>query len=122
MATHSKFIKSESLFKVEGGKLVESDSLGTNVAAKMNRSTGDLEAINADETYDALEPFGNHINDNGELWWNDPESQVLGTEKTGGITGWAIYKQSNIYTTARKFAGKDNKYGVHIFRYPNISS
>jgi hypothetical protein len=122
MATHSKFIKSESLFKVEGGKLVESDSLGTNVAAKMNRSTGDLEAINADETYDALEPFGNHINDNGELWWNDPESQVFGTEKTGGITGWAIYKQSNIYTTARKFAGKDNKYGVHIFRYPNISS
>jgi len=122
MATHSKFIKDESLFKVENGKLVESSTLGTNVAAKMNRTTGDLEAINVDETYDALEPFGNHINDNGELWWNDPEAQTFGTEKAGGVGAWRIYKQTNIYTTARQFAGKDNKYGVHIFRYPNISS
>lgn len=122
MATHSKFIKDESLFKVENGKLVESSTLGTNVAAKMNRTTGDLEAINTDETYDALEPFGTHINDNGELWWTNPDAQTFGTEKTGGTTGWGIYKQTNIYTTARQYAGKDNKYGVHIFRYPNISS
>ena len=122
MATHSKFIKDESLFKVENGKLVESDTLGTNVAAKMNRTTGDLEAINVDETYDALEPFGNHINDNGEIWWTDPEAQTFGTEKTGGANSWRIYKQTNIYTTARQYAGKDNMYGVHIFRYPNISS
>ena len=49
MATHSKFIKDESLFKVENGKLIETDSLGTNVAAKKNRTTVDLEAINTDE-------------------------------------------------------------------------
>ena len=122
MATHSKFIKDESLFKVENGKLVESDTLGTNVAAKMNRTTGDLEAINVDETYDALEPFGNHINDNGEIWWTDPDAQTFGTEHAFGSGGWSIYKQTNIYTTARQYAGKDNKYGVHIFRYPNISS
>jgi hypothetical protein len=122
MATHSKFIKDESLFKVENGKLVESDSLGTNVAAKMDRSTGDLEAINTDECPCALEPYGTHINDNGDIWWTNPESQVFGTEKTSGSGSWGIYKQSNIYTTARKFAGKDNAYGMHIFRYPNISS
>lgn len=122
MATHSKFIKDESLFKVENGKLIETDSLGTNVAAKMNRTTGDLEAINVDETTSALDPLGNHINDNGEIWWNDPEAQVFGTEKTIGSHPWSIYKQTNIYTTARQYAGKDNQYGVHIFRYPNISS
>lgn len=122
MATHSKFIKDEKLFKVEAGKLSESSTLGANVAAKMNRSTGDLEAINIDETYSALDSFGSHINDNGELWWNDPANQVFGTEKTGGSYPWSIYKQTNIYTTARQYAGKDNQYGVHIFRYPNISS
>ena len=122
MATHSKFIKDESLFKVENGKLVESDTLGTNVAAKMNRTTGDLEAINVDECPCALDAYGSHINDNGDIWWTDPESQIFGTEKTSGAGSWGIYKQSNIYTTARQFAGKDNKYGLHIFRYPNISS
>lgn len=122
MATHSKFIKDESLFKVENGKLIETNSLGTNVAAKMNRSTGDLEAINTDECECLLSKnYGNHINDNGGIWWTNPDNQVFGTEKTGGHGAWGIYKQSNIYTTARQYAGKDNQYGIHIFRYPNIS-
>lgn len=122
MATHSKFIKDESLFKIENGKLIESDSLGTNVVAKMNRTTGDLEAINVDETPNALDSIGYHINDNGGLWWTNPDNQVFGTEKTGGHGQWGAYKQTNIYTTARQYAGKDNQYGIHIFREPNISS
>lgn len=122
MATHSKFIKDESLFKIENGKLIESDSLGTNVVAKMNRTTGDLEAINTDETPNALDSIGYHVNDNGGLWWTNPDNQVFGTEKTGGHGNWGIYKQTNIYTTARQYAGKDNQYGIHIFRYPNVSS
>ena len=122
MAAHSKFIKDESLFKVENGKLVESSTLGTNVAAKMNRTTGDLEALNINETPDALDAIGWHVNSDGRRWWSDPANQVFGTENAGGSGNWSIYKQTNIYTTARKYAGKDSLYGMHIFRYPNISS
>lgn len=122
MATHSKFIASESEFKVENGSLIEGASLGTKVVAKMNASTGDLEALNIGETYNALDAIGWHINEDGQRWWSNPNNQVFGTENTGGSGNWGVYKQSNIYTTARKYAGKDSLYGMHIFRYPNIPS
>lgn len=119
---HSKFIQSESEFHVENGRLIEGASLGTNVVAKMNRTTGDLEATNINETYDALDAIGWNVNDQGYRWWSDPSNQVFGTENTGGSGNWGVYKQSNIYTTARKYAGKDSLYGVHIYREPNIGS
>jgi hypothetical protein len=122
MATHSKFDKANSEFIVVNGKLIDGDSLGANVAAKMNRSTGDLEALNINETYNSLDQIGWHLNDEGRRWWSDPSNQVFGTENTGGSGNWGIYKQTNIYTTARKYAGKDSLYGMHLFRYPNISS
>lgn len=121
MATHSKFIQSESEFHLENGKFVEAD-LGGNIAAKMERSTGDLIASNINETYDSLTQIGWHVNDEGYRWWSDPSNQVFGSEITGGSGNWGIYKQSNIYTTARKYAGKDSLYGVHIYREPNIGS
>lgn len=119
---HSKFIQSESEFHVENGNLIEGASLGTNVVAKMNRTTGDLEATNISETTDVLNTIGWHVNEDGQRWWSDPSNQVFGTERTGGTSPFNIYKQTNIYTTARKYAGKDSLYGMHIFRYPNISS
>jgi hypothetical protein len=122
MATHSKFDNTNSEFIVVNGQLVDGASLGANVAAKMNRSTGDLEAINVNETYDTTTDLGWHLNDSGYYWWSDPANQVFGTENAGGSGSWRIYKQTNIYTTARKYAGKDSLYGLHIFRYPNISS
>ena len=122
MATHSKFIQSESEFQVENGNLIEGASLGTNVVAKMNATTGDLEALNINETYNALDAIGWHVNEDGQRWWTDPDNQTWGSEITGGSGNWGIYKQSKIYTTARKYAGKDSLYGIHIWRQPNVDS
>jgi hypothetical protein len=123
MAANSKFIKDESTFIIQSGELVEDGAkLDTNVTAKLNNTTGDFEALNLDETPDALDSIGWHVNADGRRWWSDQNNQVFGTENAYGSSPWSIYKQSNIYTTARKYAGKDNLYGVHIFRYPNISS
>ena len=122
MATHSKFIQSESEFQIVNGRIIEGASLGTNVVAKMNKSTGNLEVTNINETYNSLDAIGWHVNDQGYRWWSNPANQTFGTENTGGSGNWGVYKQSNIYTTARKYAGKDSLYGVHIYREPNISS
>lgn len=121
MATHSKFIQSESEFQVENGKFVEAD-LGGKVVARMDKLSGDFIAKNINETFDATQAIGWHVNEDGQRWWTDPDNQAFGTERTGGTSPWSIYKQTNIFTTARKYAGKDSLYGVHIFRYPNISS
>ena len=121
MATHSKFIQSESEFHLENGNFVEAN-LSAPVVARMERSSGDLIAANINETYDSLTAIGWHVNDEGYRWWSDPSNQVFGSENTYGSSPWSIYKQTNIYTTARKYAGKDSLYGLHIFRYPNISS
>jgi hypothetical protein len=61
----------------------------------MNRSTGDLEAINVNETYDTTTDLGWHLNDSGYYWWSDPANQVFGTENAGGSGSWRIYKQTN---------------------------
>jgi hypothetical protein len=119
---HSKFIQSESEFHIENGNIIEGASLGTNVVAKMNRTTGNLEVLNLNETYNALDAIGWHVNEDGQRWWSNPTSQVFGTEYGGGSGNWSIYKQSKIYTTARKYAGKDSLYGVHIYRDPNVDS
>lgn len=119
MATHSKFIQSESEFQIENGRIIEGASLGANVVAKMNKTTGNLEVTNINETYDTLTDIGWHVNDDGQRWWSDPSNQAFTTENTGGSGNWAIYKQSYIWTTARKYAGKDSLYGLHIWREPN---
>tara|TARA_R110000868_G_scaffold15733_1_gene71769 strand:- start:244 stop:1725 length:1482 start_codon:yes stop_codon:yes gene_type:complete len=123
MAVNVKYVRSEAAFIVTDGLLIEDEvSLGANVTAKLNRTNGNFEALNLDETYNSLDSIGWHVNDQGYRWWSDPNNQVFGTENEGGSSPWRIYKQSNIYTTARKYAGKDNLYGLHLFRYPNISS
>ena len=123
MAVNVKYVRDEAAFVVTDGLLVEDEvSLSANVTAKLNRINGNFEALNLDETYNSLDSIGWHVNDQGYRWWSDPNNQVFGTENAGGSGSWGIYKQSNIYTTARKYAGKDNLYGLHIFRYPNISS
>ena len=123
MAVNSKFIKDESTFIIQTGELIEDGAeLAVNVTAKLNNTTGNFEALNLDETADALDSIGWHVNADGRRWWSDQANQVFGTENAGGSYPWSIYKQTNIYTTARKYAGKDNLYGLHLFRYPNISS
>lgn len=113
---------SESAWVVENGVFIEGATLNPNVGGLFEQSTGNFKTVNISETYDALESLTFSINAEGERWWTDPNNQTFGTEKTGGSGGWGIYKQTNIYTTARKYAGKNNLYAVHIFRYPNISS
>lgn len=123
MAANAKFIKDESTFLIESGEFNENNpNLNPGVTAKLNNTTGDFEALNINETPDALDAIGWHVNSDGQRWWSDPANQVFGTERTGGTSPWNVYKQTNIYTTARKYAGKDSLYGMHIFRYPNISS
>lgn len=123
MAANAKFIKDESTFIIESGQLIEDGAnLNPNVTAKLNNTTGDFEALNINETPDTLDAIGWHVNSDGRRWWSDPANQVFGTENVYGSGSFNIYKQTNIFTTARKYAGKDNLYGMHIFRYPNISS
>lgn len=119
---NAKFIKGDSEFQLATGQFMEDAVLNPNVVAKMNRTTGNLETINANETYNSLDTLGWHVNEDGQRCWTDPANQVFGTEKTGGSYPYGTYKQSNIYITTRKYAGKDSLYGVHVFRYPNISS
>ena len=124
MAANAKFIKDESTFLIESGEFNENNpNLNPGVTAKLNNTTGDFEALNINETPDALDAIGWHVNSDGRRWWSDPcKSSFWYRKYMDGSGNWAIYKQTNIYTTARKYAGKDSLYGMHIFRYPNISS
>ena len=123
MAANAKFIKDESTFIIESGQLIEDGAnLNPGVTAKLNNATGDFEALNINETPDTLDAIGWHVNTNGYRWWSDPANQVFGSERMYGSGNWNVYKQENIFTTARKYAGKDSLYGMHIFREPNISS
>ena len=121
MSTKAIYTKANSTFYLPEGTFDETTSLATGVKAIL-KSTGDMQSLAFDETYDLLEAIGWHINDQGYRWWSDPNNQAFGSEYGGGNGNWGIYKQSNIYTTARRHAGKNGSYGVHIFRYPNISA
>lgn len=116
------FNRDTSTWIVHDGEIIEGATLDANVAAKINGTTGDFETIECNETYDSLSAIGWHVNMEGNRWWSDPNNQVWGTENAGGSGNWSIYKQSNIYTTARKYAGKNGLYGMHIYREPNIGS
>lgn len=119
----SVFVIDESNFVNQWGIYnEESPVLGTNVTAKIDGTTNDFHAINVHETEDSLNDIGWHVNADGRRWWSDQDNQVFGTENTGGSYPWSIYKQTNIYTTARKYAGKNSRYGLHIYREPNITS
>lgn len=122
MSTRAIYQKSTNTWHLPLGTFDETSSLPTGVRAIL-KSNGDMISSSIDETYNSLDALGWHINDQGYRWWSNPNNQAFGTEYGGGAgPGWYIYKQSNIYTTARKHAGKDGLYGVHILRYPNISS
>lgn len=121
MSTKAIYTKANSTFYLPEGTFDETTSLATGVKAVL-KSTGDMQSLAFDETYDSLDAIGWHINDQGYRWWSDPNNQVFGTEYAGGNGNWGIYKQGNIYTTARRHAGKNGSYGVHIFRSPNIGS
>ena len=121
MPTKATYMKSSNTWHVNEGVLDETASLATSVRAVI-KGDGDMYSSAFDETYNSLDAIGWHVNDQGYRWWQNPNNQAFGTENAYGNSNWGIYKQSNIYTTARKHAGKDNLYGLHIFRYPNISS
>jgi hypothetical protein len=121
MSTKATFIKSSNTWHLNEGTFHETGSLATNVKAVL-KGDGDMYCSTFNETTNSLDAIGWHINDQGDRWWQNPSNQVFGTEWGGGSGNWGIYKQSNIYTTARRHAGKDSSYGVQIFRYPNISS
>ena len=119
----SIFVKEESNFINQWGEFNEnSPTLSTGVTARLDAITNDFHVLNIDETENGLDAIGWHVNADGRRWWSDQANQVFGTENGGGSYPWSIYKQTNIYTTARKYAGKNSKYGLHIFRYPNIAS
>jgi hypothetical protein len=121
MSIKATYLKSSNTWHLPSGTFDETTSLSAGVRAVLKQS-GDMNASAFDETYNSLDAIGWHINDQGYRWWQNPNTQAFGTENAGGNSNWGIYKQSNIYTTARKHAGKDNLYGVHIFRYPNIGA
>lgn len=119
----SIFVKKESNFINQWGEFNEnSPVLATGVTARLDATTNDFHILNLEETEDSLDDIGWHVNDDGRRWWSDQNNQVFGTENTYGSSPWSVYKQTNIYTTARKYAGKDGLYGMHIFRYPNIDA
>lgn len=123
MAIKAKYIKEIETFELENGVFIENASLGTNVRASISSTSGNLSSVGSvSENPDVSNQSGVHINTNGDIWWQNPDSQVWGTENAGGSNPWYIYKQNNIYVTARKYAGKTNPYAVHIYRPPNISS
>jgi hypothetical protein len=121
MSTKAIFIKSSNTWHLPEGEFDETVSLASGVRATL-KGDGNMHSSAFDETYNSLDDIGWHVNDQGYRWWQTPSNQVFGTENAGGNSNWGIYKQSNIYTTARRHAGKDSSYGVHIFRYPNIGS
>jgi hypothetical protein len=123
----ASFNRDTSTWILHDGEIIEGATLDANIAAKLVSTTGDLETIECNETQNALELTASggmqwHVNMDGQYWWGDPNNQVWGTERTGGSGIWGIYKQSNIYTTARKYAGKNGLYGILIYREPNIGS
>ena len=119
----SVFVIDESNFVNQWGIYnEESPTLDPGVTAKIDGTTNDFHAINVHETEDSLNDIGWHVNADGRRWWTDQDNQVFGTERIYGTSPWSIYKQTNIYTTARKYAGKNSRYGIHIYREPNITS
>jgi len=121
MATKATFIRSSNTWHLNEGVFHETSSLPTGVRAVL-KGDGDMYCAAFDETYNSLDAIGWHVNDQGDRWWSNPNNQAFGSENIYGNSNWGIYKQDNIYTTARRHAGKDASYGVHIFRYPNISA
>lgn len=121
MPTRATYIKASNTWHLNEGIFDETASMSAGVRAIL-KGDGDMYSSAFDETYNSLDAIGWHINDQGYRWWQNPNNQAFGTEWGGGSGNWGIYKQSNIYTTARKHAGKDSLYGVQVFRYPNISS
>jgi hypothetical protein len=121
MPTKATYIKANNTWYLNEGAFDETASLSAGVRAIL-KGSGDMHSSAFDETYNSLDAIGWHVNDQGYRWWQNPNNQAFGTEWGGGSGNWGVYKQSNTYTTARKYAGKDSLYGVQIFRYPNIGS
>jgi len=94
-----------SLWIVNNGELIEGTTLGTNVAAMYEGSTGNFHATDFIENENTLDVWGDSIFSTGSFH-----------------SGWGTYNQSNISNTIRKYAGKTNEHAFHIYRAPNISS
>jgi hypothetical protein len=114
----AKFIQSEKVFHVQNGQIIEGATLTLGVTAKINAADDNFEALNIQETVDTVQYTGNDPMTNGWMWYADGYAET--SPNVGGSGNWGIYYQSNISTTARRFAGKSSAYGLHIYRAPNI--
>ena len=118
MATDkAKFINSEKTFHIQNGEINEVSSLGTGVVAAL-KANDDFEALNIEETLDVTQYMSTDPMRNGWIWYADNFAET--SPYFGGNGQWAIYHQENMITRARRHAGKANRYGISLFRPPNV--
>jgi hypothetical protein len=113
----AKFIKSEKTFHVLNGEIKEVNSLGTGVVAAL-KANDDFEALNITETLDLTQNMGTDPMRNGWFWYADGYAES--SYYAGGNGSWGIYAQENMITRSRRHAGKTNRYGISLFRPPNV--
>ena len=118
MATDkAKFINSEKTFHIQNGEINEVSSLGTGVVAAL-KANDDFEALNIEETLDVTQYMSTDPMRNGWIWYVDNFAET--SPYFGGNGSWGIYHQENMITRSRRHAGKTNRYGISLFRPPNV--
>lgn len=118
MATDkAKFINSEKTFHVQNGEIIEVSSLGSGVVAAL-KANDNFEALNINETIDVTQYMSTDPMRNGWVWYSDGYAET--SYHAGGSGNWGIYHQENMITRARRHAGKTNRYGISLYRPPNV--
>ena len=118
MATDkAKFIQSEKVFHVQNGEINEVSSLGSGVVAAL-KANDNFEALNINETLDTTQYMSTDPFNNGWTWYADGYAET--SANLGGSGNWLTYQQENILTRARRHAGKTNRYGLSLYRPPNV--
>ncbi len=118
MATDkAKFINSEKTFHVQNGEINEVSSLGTGVVAAL-KANDNFEALNINETLDVTQYMTTDPLNNGWTWYIDNYAET--NSNVYGSGNWTTYYQENIIVRPRRHAGKNNRYGLSIYRPPSV--